>query len=381
MDHEHRRMVIRPFPHLFVRLPQGHVGDGEWRPALRAEVELRRKSGESVARPARSVFVAAGDRGWDAGVSRSLLEAVGETSVGTGTEWTLEVDAGEAEEGGRPPILPPEVVRAWADAGVNRVSLACSPSSSRRDGLRGTAHEGGRTPEAWAAAVDRLMAGGIPTVSVDLPLGREAGSPAGAGALAIASGILEVGIPQVAIREAEGTRDPIGWLTLRRRLGDAGYDTGDGVHFFRSGCRPVHPRGILRREPVLGIGPGAVTFRNPVRRANVRKWRRYRMVTFGGGDPFRWQEHLTDREVRTERIWCRLRSREGLRVQGMGVRARRRIDDWVVRGMARMEAGRVILTESGWLQGDGLAVDLLAEEEADRHPISGPRGPISEPRR
>lgn len=366
-------MVTRPFPHLFVRLPPGTVGAEEWRSTLRAEVEIRRKGGESPARPARSVFVAAGDRGREAGLSRSLLEAMDEISVGPGTEWTLEVDAGEAEEGGGSPILLPEVVRAWADAGVNRVSLASSPSSSGRDGPQGTTRTGGWAPAEWTAVVGRLMAGGVPMVSVDLPLGSEAGDPAGAGALTIASAVLEVGIPQVAIRETEGTRDPVGWLMVSRRLGDAGYNTGDGVHFFRDGCRPVHPRGILRREPVLGIGPGAVTFRNPVRRANVRNWQRYRAVTSGGGDPLRWQEHLTAGEVRTERIWCRLRSREGLRVQGMGVRAGRRIDDWVARGMARIEAGRVILTDPGWLHADGLAVDLLADEEADRRLISDPR--------
>jgi coproporphyrinogen III oxidase-like Fe-S oxidoreductase len=134
----------------------------------------------------------------------------------------------------------------------------------------------------------------------------------------------------------------------------------------RGGPVAVHPRAILRREPVLGLGPAAVTFRNPERRANVPEWRDYRNRALAGRDPVEWRELLSREEVRTERVWTRLRSREGLRVWGMGPRSTRLIREWVLRKWATVKGGRVVLLSQGWIRMDRLVVDLLSTEDLDR---------------
>jgi coproporphyrinogen III oxidase-like Fe-S oxidoreductase len=398
MDPGAGRKVSPLFPHLFLRPPAVEVGD--WKPALRAEVDLRRGRGEAPRRPLRSLFLAAGARGSEASLARDILEVVGADVVGSATEWTVEV---EVPGTGTPCSL--EVIRAWGDAGVNRVSLALPstyPNAAVPGGVETAASFEARL-ESLMAAARRLLSGGIPVVSVDISLvtGRGQVRTGMEQALRTAHALAWIGVPQLALREwgggedvegAEGEdgakKDPgwggevasemtvgkaagleddgEGWACLRDRLLEAGYESGDGVHFVRRGPIAAHPRAILRREPVLGLGPAAVTFRNPERRANVPEWQGYRSRALAGLDPLEWRERLSREEVRTERVWSRLRSREGLRMGGMGARSARLIREWVVREWATEKGGRVILLPQGWIRMDGLVVDLLRAGDLDR---------------
>ncbi|TVR51555.1 MAG: hypothetical protein EA421_15750 [Gemmatimonadales bacterium] len=394
------RTVSPLFPHLFLQPPAVGVGDGDWKPALRAEVDLRRARGEAPRRPLRSLFVAAGARGGEASLGRNVLEVVGADVVGSATEWTVEI---EVPGTGIPFSLA--VIRAWGDAGVNRVSLAPSPtcpSTAVSDGVQTAAPFEVRL-ESLMASTRCLLSSGIPVVSVDisLPTGRDQARTGMEQALRTAQALERIGVPQLAIREfggwedveeAEGEDgskddpewgsevapkltagkaagvedDGESWAGLRDCLLGAGYESGDGVHFSRRGPPALHSRAILRREPVLGLGPAAVTFRNPERRANVREWQGYRRQALAGLDPLEWQERLSREEVRTERVWSRLRSREGLRTGGMGLRSTRLIREWVVREWATVKGGRVVLLPEGWVRMDGLVVDLLRTGDLDR---------------
>lgn len=362
-----------PFPHLLLRLPEAE--EEEWKSVIGAEASVRREHGEIPGQPLRSLFVVAGRRGGEVTLARDLTEVVGADVVGSDTEWTLELMLQ-----GESAILSRDALRAWLGVGVNRISLAFPPPFPRDvvPGERGLATH----LESLVSVASRLLAEGVPVVNVDLPLGSN-GRPEGGGlesTLRVLETLDRIQVPQLTIHErvegdAPGSRvmhvepdgdEEDGWLRLVRCLEEAGYVTGDGVHFVREGACAVHPRAILRREPVLGLGPGAVTFRNPERRANVPEWRGYRRRALAGLDPIEWRESLDRGEVRTERVWSYLRCREGLRMGGMGPRSARLIRGWVSRGWATVAGGRVILLPDGWIRMDGLVVDLLRMEEEDR---------------
>jgi hypothetical protein len=306
--------------------------------------------------------------GWDL---LGLFE--GDGPVGSGgiqersplLEWTMGVNflQSPGREGGAagtdPRALTGAVLNAWVAAGVNRMALSFGSDGLNRE----------EPVHPWVReACTRIRDAGLEQISVEVEIGG--GAPK---ALAdVLEAWIGLGIPQLALFEPEGVLGSVAseipaWIWVDRHLRDRGYRTADGVHYFRpEQGEPLHPRAIRRREPILGLGPGAVTFRNPVRRANVGGEEDHCARLRAGLDPLLWQERLAPGEVRTERIWWGLRSGRGLPDRLLGPRARGTVEAWRRKGWAEVRGGRWILRPEGWVQADGLAVDLLLADEWDR---------------
>jgi len=374
--------VTLPFPHLFLSLPSVEAEPGDWDSAFMDELHLQGRSGVQPGAPLRSLFVAAGPRGGDAALATRVHGLVGTERLGADTEWTIELRMSPSA-----PAVSLDAVRQWWREGVSRVSLS------------GPFHWacGDRCPDL-EAALSVLRAGGIGRVNVDLPFGgarateaESAGSPEGE----IVGALTRWGATELSLHEEDATEDEKGrdapaegpgaaeraagmvgegdseptlfpWRRWRSALGSWRYRSADGVHFWRRGAPALYSRALLRREPVLGLGPSAMTFRNPMRRRNVPDWRVYLDRIREGALPLAWEEWLRREEVRTERVWTRLREDRGLRLRGLGPGALHQVERWVQEGWAVCVEGRVILREEGWARSDSLSVDLLAATARDR---------------
>ncbi|MDR2912095.1 MAG: radical SAM family heme chaperone HemW [Alistipes sp.] len=115
------------------------------------------------------------------------------------------------------------------------------------------------------------------------------------------------------IDEAESERQ---YETLRRRLGDAGFEHYEISNFALPGRRAVHNSAYWSGEPYLGIGPSAHSFDGARRRewvvADIGEY----LAGVGGGDIYDG-ETLSDRELFNERVMTALRTAAGLDLGAM----------------------------------------------------------------
>jgi oxygen-independent coproporphyrinogen-3 oxidase len=119
-----------------------------------------------------------------------------------------------------------------------------------------------------------------------------------------------------------------------------------------------------RGDPWLGLGNGAHSYADPIRRWNEREWDRYSSAVGGGGSPEAERESVDDEARRLEKIWLGLRTVEGIAEPTVGSPADDLVSEWVADGLAHRNEGRVALTVAGWLVLDRLAVELDARDGA-----------------
>ncbi len=285
-------------------------------------------------------------------------------------EWTAEAN---------PESLTPEVAGAWAEAGVNRLSLGVQ--SLHPEALRWMGRLHG--PEGAVRAVETARSAGITNLSVDLLFGLptrigrswesdlrrvaewevphvslygltvEEGTPLGR---AVAAGREEV---------ADEERYREEYLLAFRILEEAGYRAYEVSNFALPGFESGHNRRYWDGTPYLGLGNGAHSYVPPVRRWNLRDWHAYRKAALAGRPPLQDEERLGPGDRRLERIWLGLRTRRGLHRPSLPEAARSRVREWEREGLATCPGQAVRLTPEGWLLLDRLAVEL---DEA--HPSS-----------
>ncbi len=308
----------------------------------------------------------------------SLVSVLGERRLGgTDLEWTAEAN---------PESFTAELARAWRAAGVNRLSLGVQ--SFHADTLRWMGRMHG--PEGAEAAVRTARDAGLGNVSVDLIFGLP--SHVGRDWARDLERVLSLDVPHVSLyglsvepatqlgrAVADGKEPPLDeeryreeFLEASERLRTAGYEHYEVSNFARPGFRSRHNGAYWDGRPYLGLGNGAHSYAHPLRRWNVRDWGEYRARLIAGGSPEEGRERLEPEALRLERIWLSLRTSEGLPLSGLGSEAYTRVRRWEARGLAHSTADRVRLTPTGWLELDGLAVELDGVEggpTADTEPL------------
>ncbi|MBI3455638.1 MAG: radical SAM family heme chaperone HemW [Candidatus Rokubacteria bacterium] len=207
----------------------------------------------------------------------------------------------------------------------------------------------GQDLAAWTATLDEVLAWGPEHLSA-YALTLEPGTPFGRRPPA------DLPDEEVAIAQFE---------RLCERAAATGLERYEVSNFARSGFRSRHNLLYWRREEYLGLGPGAHAALGCARFGNVRAHTRYRAALAAGRWPIAWQERLTPRQVRAERIMLGLRLREGvprawLEVQFADAPARlaRILDRYLAAGVLEARDGRLALTSRGVLLADSVAADL-----------------------
>ena len=337
-----------------------------WLDALTAELDMVEQEGLLVpAASLETLYVGGGTPSLlGAGAMLGLRDVLGPDRLRSpDLEWTAEAN---------PESFTPDLAVAWAQAGVNRISLGLQTFDEAALRWMGRLHGADGPPRA----VDLARDVGIDNVSVDLIFGlpqhldRSWDDDL--------TRVLELDVPHVSLygltveygtqlgrAVREGKESPVDEEQYRREflraaevLTAAGYVHYEVSNFARPGREARHNAVYWRGDPYLGLGNGAHSFAAPVRRWNVRDWEEYLMRLAAGAAPEVEREVVDVEGDALERAWLGLRTRSGIPWSALGSKQESLVRRWVSEGLAEGSNGHFRLTVEGWLLLDQLAVDL-----------------------
>ena len=291
-----------------------------------------------------------------------LLEGLRRSfAVEAGAEVTLEAN---------PEDVTAESAKAWAAAGINRVSVGVQSFADRELSAVGRRHDAARA----AAALETLAAMGL-SVSGDLILGlpeqtresfrRSLARLAGSGVGHVSVYLLEA--EKSPSLEEDRRANPgrylsedeqaDAWLEMGETLQRRGFRHYEISNWAAPGREARHNVKYWKRTPTLGLGVAAHEFWDGRRRANVSALPRYIAELEGGRRPVAVDRPVAAGEERRERIVLGLRLAEGVPEEDFaaaivesddpGLAADR--EAWLEEGLLEEAAGRVRFTERGYL--------------------------------
>ena len=339
-------------------------------PALLGEIDLAATASWAGGVELRSVFLGGGTPSLlPAEAMAQILERLrARFGITEGAEITVECN---------PESVSRERMEGYRRAGVTRISLGVQSLDDRILPTLDRLHTAAQARAAFEAA----RAAGFSDVSLDLIYGLPgldlstweatveealAWGPDHLSAYALtldegslwqAAGVS--GIPPEETTTAQYRR-------LTERAAEAGYEHYEVSNYARPGHRSRHNQIYWHAEEYLGLGPGACGYLGDVRYGNVKPVDRYAAMVTAGALPLATHERLTRRQQLGERLILGLRLREGVPVAWMDERVAAepsRLPDvlaaWRERGLLEERAGRLALTEAGFLLSDALFIDLL----------------------
>jgi len=338
-------------------------------PALLGEIDLVAAAWPGVVE-LRSVFLGGGTPSLlpaDA-MARILERLRARFGIAAGAEITVECN---------PESVSRERLEGYRRAGVTRISLGVQSLDDRLLPTLDRLHTAAEARAAFEAA----RAARFPDISLDLIYGLPgldlptwdatvaealAWEPDHLSAYALtldegslwhAAGVS--GIPPEETTTAQYRR-------LAERAAAAGYEHYEVSNYARPGHRSQHNQIYWHAEEYLGLGPGACGYVGDVRYGNVKPVDRYSAMVAAGRLPLGTHESLTPRQQLGERLILGLRLREGVpaawieeRVAADPGRLPEVLAAWGERGLLEERAGRIALTEAGFLLSDALFIDLL----------------------
>ncbi len=280
-----------------------------------------------------------------------------------GLEWTAEAN---------PDSFSPSLASAWAQAGVNRLSLGVQ--SFHSEVLRRLSRR--HTPQEAVAAVGIAREAGLTNLTIDLIFGlpsefdrdwdRDLDVALSLGVphvslygLTVESGTalaerVDQGVVSTPSEETYRTE----YLRAAERLIEAGYVHYEVSNFALPGAESQHNLTYWELRPYVGLGNSAHSFRGGKRRWNLKDWGDYQAACAEGRPPWSGEEPVGTSEARLERIWLGLRTSNGVPLADLNSRARALAEEWVSRGLGSTDGGAVRLKPAGWLLLDELVVDM-----------------------
>lgn len=299
------------------------------------------------------------------GMARLLETVRGHISLAADAEVTIEANPEDVSEGS---------VRAWRDAGINRLSLG---GQSFDDDVLSWMH---RTHDASAItrAVDVARGQGIDNISLDLIFAvpqRAGGSWERDVARALELEPSHVSLYGLTVEPHTvlGRRQTRGEVTesteetyeqeflhAHDTLGAAGFEHYEVSNFARPGKRSRHNSAYWSNCHYAGVGPSAHEFDGRTRRWNLAAYGEWLAAVQECRDPVAGNEVLSDENRVAEGVYLGLRTVDGLSVSDQELA---RIAIWADAGWATIadtsaDTSRVRLTARGWLRLDALAADL-----------------------
>jgi len=336
-------------------------GDASYLGAVLAELRLRSAAFSGLS--AASLYLGGGTPSlWDPGEIAQVVGAVRRLGLPEGAETTLEVN---------PESCDPGRLRAWRDAGVNRVSLGIQSFDPGVLAKLGRRHG----PEAAERAL-REAAAVIPNVSVDLIYGarrstvesaaRDAARAAALGAVHVSAYALTLDVEVLAEETPLARMRRQGRLPLpsdeettaqgraiRAALRRAGLRRYEISNFAAPGRASVHNGLYWSGDSYLGVGAGAwgcLRGRGgaaTVRWGNERDARAYVAALGEGRLPTAEEDRFESAAEANERLMLALRTRAGAPLAGLTPRQVAEADRLVRRRLAVRRAGRLVLTSRG----------------------------------
>jgi oxygen-independent coproporphyrinogen-3 oxidase len=278
-----------------------------------------------------------------------------------------------------PEDITADAVRAWRDAGINRLSIGVQSFDDRVLQWMHRVHNANDARRAVAMARD----GGLESFSLDLifalpdALSRDWSRDV---AEVIALDPDHVSMYGLTVEShtplgrwrARGDVTESGedvyeseFLAARALLRDAGFEHYEVSNYARPGKRAVHNSAYWRGVPYLGLGPSAHGFDGQTRRWNTSAFAAWTAQIAEGLDPREGEETLTADNRVAEAVYLGLRTIDGL---SMSAAERESVRAWFDAGWLERVAAtpdsrdseQVRCTAMGWLRLDRLASDLTA---------------------
>jgi oxygen-independent coproporphyrinogen-3 oxidase len=248
-------------------------------------------------------------------ISRLIRAAEGFERAGE-VEITLEAN---------PDGLGLERLRAFREAGVNRLSLGVQSARDAHLAFLGRTHDGRQAVEAFQAA----RAAGFRNISIDLIFGApgqsvdewradlEAWAARGPEHISVYGLTVEKGTALerdvrggLALPGDEAQRDL--YVAVMELLPELGYRQYELSNFARPGFESRHNRGYWEGRPYLGFGPGAHSYVAPRRWANVANVTQFIERAERGEPVIGTEETLTPEQQMLEAVFLGLRRVEGI---------------------------------------------------------------------
>jgi oxygen-independent coproporphyrinogen-3 oxidase len=313
--------------------------------------QLRRAYAEGLG-PAATVFFGGGTPSrLPAGELSRLLEAIGRTE---GAEITVECNPEDVTVG---------LLRTYAAAGVNRISLGVQSLAPHVLAGLGRRH----SPEAVPRAVAAIGEVGFASFSVDLIYGATCETDEDWAATLRGVLGLEPRPPHVsayALHAEPGTplwrdpgRHPDDDVQARRyEMADEIFDAaGLGWYEISNWARPGHEcrhnQNYWRQGDYLGVGCAAHSHLGGRRYWNIRTPERYMAAVSSGGSATAGEERLEPDQRALEALELSIRTREGVHTAALP-------DEEALVDLVTREAGRAVLTVRGRLLANEVACRL-----------------------
>lgn len=331
--------------------------------------ELRNRRAELGSGPLGSIYFGGGTPSLlpPEQLKHFLDDAHGIVAIAPGAEITVEAN---------PDDITVEVLAAWKDIGVTRVSLGTQSFRDDRLAWMGRAHN---ALDALKS-IDLIARAGFASWTIDLIYGLP-GMTLGEWdeQLRIA---LEHGMPHLSAycltiepRTVLGDRLKKGMMIppddadqsaqfdrLMERMQAAGLVHYEISNFGREGHFAVHNSSYWKGVPYVGIGPSAHSFDGGKRRWNLANNARY-VKAVATGETFWEQEELSLAQQVNERIMTGLRTIWGVDLANLGIDLRAvegaTIQRYVDSGDLFVRDERLFLTSQGRRYADRIASDLF----------------------
>ena len=294
------------------------------------------------------------------GIAR-LVALVGEhAALALDAEVTVEAN---------PDDIDATAVRAWREAGVNRLSLGVQSFDPAVLRWMHRLHD----PDAASRAASTARDNGITDLSLDLifalpaSLGRDWARDLD---LALALDPTHLSLYGLTVEpktplgrwaaRGEVTESPEEsyeeeYLEADRRLTGAGLGHYEVSNFGKQGFRARHNSSYWSGVAYGGIGPAAHEYDSSRRRWNVPAYAEWVRRVSSGQDPIGGDELLTPENRAAEGVYLGLRTVDGLALTPPEIE---RVRPWIRAGWGKLDGDVLRLTPLGWLRLDALAADL-----------------------
>ena len=159
--------------------------------------------------------------------------------------------------------------------------------------------------------------------------------------------------------DADEDRDASQFHLAHDLLTAAGFEHYETSNYARPDHRASHNRGYWRGEDYLGLGPSAVSTLGGTRWKNIPDTARYVAQVQSIGHALSESETLDAEARRLERIALGLRTRDGISLDLLNPDAIARALNLADEGLARIDAGQLILIHHGRALVDPIAAEML----------------------
>lgn len=327
--------------------------------------------GGSPRRPAATVFIGGGTPTLlpEGDIARVLDAVRSSFGVAIGAEVTIEAN---------PDTVTRESLRAFADAGVTRVSVGMQSAVPRVLSILDRTHE----PASVGTAIAWAKEAGLQT-SVDVIYGTpgetlnewratlSAAIDLETDHVSAYSLIVEEGTA-LERRIRRGELDPIDddthadmYELADSLLTEAGFDWYEVSNWSRgTDTRSRHNLSYWQGADWWGFGPGAHSHLNGIRWWNVKHPAAYAERIAAGESPALEREILDAEQRADEIVLLGLRVRDGIAIDGLTPAGRKAVAGLIADGLvegAQAIAGRLVLTSRGRLLADFVVRTVLAD--------------------